>query len=66
MIKQYFYAITGAHISTNKLEDRLYFHCEIKKTFRHLGLSYTIPDSHRSDINLRCFPVLSAITTFYI
>ncbi len=31
-----------------------------------LGLSYTIPDSYRSDINLRCFPVLSAITTFYI
>ncbi len=30
------------------------------------GLSYTIPDSYRSDINLRCFPVLSAITTFYI
>ena len=30
------------------------------------GLSYTIPDSYRSDINLRCFPVLSATTTFYI
>ena len=31
--KTIFYAITGAHISTSKLEDRLYFHCEIKKTF---------------------------------
>jgi hypothetical protein len=28
--------------------------------------SYTIPDSYRSDINLRCFPVLSALTTFHI
>ncbi len=33
---------------------------------RVTGLSYTIPDSYWSDINLRCFPVLSAITTFYI
>jgi hypothetical protein len=33
---------------------------------RDWGPSYTIPDSYRSDINLRCFPVLSAITTFHI
>jgi hypothetical protein len=28
--------------------------------------SYTIPDSYRSDINLRCFAVLSALTAFHI
>ncbi len=33
---------------------------------RGLGLSYTIPDSYRSDINFRCFPVLSAPKTFRI
>ncbi len=32
----------------------------------NLGASYTIPDYYRSNINLRCFPVLYALRTFHI
>ena len=37
-----------------------------KITMTHLGASYTILDYYRSDINLRCFPVLYALRTFHI
>ena len=36
------------------------------KFLYYLGPSCTIPDSYRSDINFRGFPVLSALKTFHI